>query len=94
MTARDGNYAGAGVADASDIFGSETWGGAVTPGRADDGYLITTSTASNVVNQLFKNQGWYAAGSVLEVWVTSGAPSTTAPSGHTLTDYQHHVIYP
>jgi len=61
-------------------------------GIRDDLFLVVTSTAANVVNVIYKNQGWYAAGSVLEEWVTSGAPSTTPPSGHTLTQLQHLVI--
>ena len=38
---------------------------------------------------LFKNQGYYVAGSVYEEWVTPTAPSTTPPSGHTLTQIQY-----
>ena len=39
----------------------------------------------------YKNAGWYSAGSTWEVWLSSGNPSTTPPSGHTLT-YLHHVV--
>ena len=37
----------------------------------------------------WKNDGWYAAGTVWESWVTNDNPSTTPPSGHTLTQLQH-----
>jgi len=37
----------------------------------------------------YKNQGWYAAGGVYETWISYGAPITTPPSGHTLTQLQH-----
>lgn len=33
----------------------------------------------------FKNQGWYAAGSVYETWTSVTAPDSNPPSGHTLT---------
>lgn len=32
----------------------------------------------------YKNEGWYAAGSTWETWVTTQKPGTTPPSGHTL----------
>ena len=50
------------------------------------------TTGTNIVNLIFKNQGWYATGSVFEEWITSPAPGTVPPSGHTLTDIQHLVL--
>lgn len=37
------------------------------------------------VNTYYKMQGWYAAGSVYETWISVNSPNTTPPSGHTLT---------
>lgn len=41
---------------------------------------------------VYKNEGWYAAGSAWETWITSGDPSSVPPSGHTLTFLQHMVL--
>lgn len=40
----------------------------------------------------YKNEGYYAAGTVWETWITSGEPQTVPPSGHTLTFVQHHKL--
>jgi hypothetical protein len=92
MTARDGNYNGAGLTG-TDLFSDETWGGIVFPGRADNGYLQVTTQAV-VANVIYKNHGWYSTGSVFEVWVTSGSPQTVPPSGHTLADVDFVVLQP
>ena len=56
--------------------------------QGHNGYLVTFPLG--VFNtDLFKNQGYYVAGSVYEEWVTTTAPSTTPPSGHTLTQIQY-----
>lgn len=34
----------------------------------------------------YKMQGWYAAGSVYENWVSTNAPNYTPPSGHSLSN--------
>jgi hypothetical protein len=48
-------------------------------------FLIeSTSAVPNLLK--YKMQGWYAAGSVWEVWVVATAPNTFPPSGHTLTE--------
>jgi hypothetical protein len=86
VTARDGYYQNAGAsATGAQLWAPETWGGAVAPGFANNTYFQVI-TAAAVVNLNYKNEGWYATGSVFEDWVTSGAPSTTPPSGHTLAD--------
>lgn len=41
---------------------------------------------------IYKNEGWYAAGSAWETWITSDAPATVPPSGHPLTFLQHVVV--
>jgi hypothetical protein len=38
---------------------------------------------------IYKNQGYYVAGSVFEEWISVGAPNTFPPSAHTLADVQH-----
>ena len=94
MTARDGYSQAAGAqASTSQLFSNETWGGAVFPGRADNGFLAIV-TAATVANVIYKNHGWYSTGSVFEVWVTSGAPRITPPSGHSLTDIDFVVLQP
>ena len=40
----------------------------------------------------YKNEGWYAAGAAWETWLTSDAPATVPPSGHTLTYLQHMTV--
>lgn len=80
MTARDGYYENAGAsATGVQLFSDEQ------TKLAYDGQLALVTQAA-VANAIYKNHGWYAAGSVWEVWVTSGAPSTVPPSGHTLTN--------
>jgi hypothetical protein len=91
MTARDGFYNGTGIVDVTLSYSTETWGGVVFPGRSDNGFL-QVSTAAVVANVIYKNHGWYTTGSVFEVWVTSGAPSTVPPSGHTLSDIDFVVL--
>lgn len=41
---------------------------------------------------IYKNEGYYVAGSVWETWLTSDAPSITPPSGHTLAFQQFIVL--
>ncbi len=45
--------------------------------------------AFNAVPSIFKNTGWYAAGSVYESWLSNSTPNATPPSGHTLTGIQY-----
>jgi hypothetical protein len=80
MTLRDAFYVDAPILGVALLFSQDRMG------LGDNGFLIVTSTAANVVNLSYKNEGWYATGSVFEDWVTSGAPSTAPPSGHTLAD--------
>lgn len=49
-------------------------------------------TAAAIANTLYKNQGYYVAGAVFEEWITSGAPNTVPPSGHTLTEISYTVL--
>lgn len=37
----------------------------------------------------YKNQGWYAATSTWETWISYEAPNAIPPSGHTLTGVQY-----
>lgn len=53
---------------------------------------VFASPTTSIGTLVYKNQGYYVAGSVFEEWVTSGAPSTTPPSGHTLTDISYVVL--
>lgn len=50
---------------------------------------LRTFPGSIASQELFKNEGWYAAGGVWEVWTSLLAPETVPPSGHTLTLLQH-----
>lgn len=55
------------------------------------GFLIeNTSAVPNLLK--FKNQGWYAAGTTYETWVTTIAPNTLPPSGHTLADISFVIL--
>lgn len=46
----------------------------------------TTPGGGTTVTNYYKMRGYYVAGTVYEVYVVTGAPSSTAPSGHTLTN--------
>lgn len=87
MTARDGYFLG-GVVVAPQLGGNE---GTVS---ADNGYLAVFGIVTTTAPPTYKNQGWYAAGAVWESWVTTGAPSTAPPSGHTLTNLSYVVLPP
>lgn len=55
-----------------------------------NGYLVTFPTGVFNIT-LYKNEGWYATGSVWEQWITTTAPSTSPPSGHSLT-FTHYMV--
>ena len=77
MTLRAGYYMAGGAGEALPSS-TETR----QPGNA--GYVFLGETGFfNVV--FYKNEGWYAPGSVRESWVTVTLPSFVPPSGHTLT---------
>lgn len=42
--------------------------------------------------RVYRNLGWYADGSTWESWTTLRRPSTSPPSGHTLTLLQHYPM--
>jgi hypothetical protein len=48
--------------------------------------VMNAISSGVIVKIAYKNEGWYATGSVFEVWVTIGGPSTLPPSGHSLAD--------
>lgn len=87
MTTRNLFYAGAG-SGATTVVLTET----VATKIRGDPLFLSVVTAAAVANVIYKNQGYYAAGGVYESWITSGAPSTAAPSGHTLTGYSFVVL--
>jgi hypothetical protein len=80
--------------------------GGVTPGVIDkfagspgsarinqghNGFLVTFPTGVFNIT-LYKNEGWYATGGVWEQWTTATSPSSTPPSGHTLTFVEYIVL--
>jgi hypothetical protein len=71
---------------------TNTWGYRWATANAGDALFFVGAIAAGVIQNIYKNQGWYAAGSAFEEWVTSGAPSTVPPSGHTLSDISFVVL--
>lgn len=70
------------------VVAEQLWSAARETGRA--GMLAALPTGVPIPQpKRWKNDGWYAAGAVWESWVTNDNPSTTPPSGHTLTQLQH-----
>jgi|SRR5215831_832832 len=65
--------------------------GALVPGTHTilGGTVYIDASTGSTSTVRYKNQGWYAAGGVFEVWISVNAPSTTPSSGHTLTDISH-----
>lgn len=59
---------------------------------AHGGAIQSFVSGGVAVLNIFKNEGWYAAGSAWETWITAGSPGTVPPSGHTLTFLQHVVL--
>jgi hypothetical protein len=48
---------------------------------------IQTGVPAHLTTLYYKMQGWYAAGSVYETWISINSPGNTPnPSGHTLTN--------
>lgn len=84
MTLRDGNLIN-GVINKY-ASGTET---RINLGHNGSAMLFPTG-AINIT--LYKNEGWYATGSVWEEWTTPTAPSTSPPSGHTLAFIQYLVL--
>lgn len=84
-TNRDGYYEG-GITDATQLFSTVT-----TLKRSYDGFFEGLSSFP-VTFVTYKNQGYYVAGLTYEEWVTISAPSTTPPSGHTLTGISYVVL--
>ena len=60
--------------------------------KAHDGFVLNNATVIGDAPPIYKNQGYYVAGSVFEVWISTPLPSTFPPSGHTLADIQHTVL--
>lgn len=56
------------------------------------GRNTTNATVLGVPAAKYLNYGYYVAGSVWESWITSEAPSTTPPSGHTLSFIKNILI--
>lgn len=81
VTPRPGNYSTQGPGGNSPKRGAWT------------GNVALPASSGGVVNNIYKNQGWYAAGSAFEIWITSPYPTTAPPSGHTLTDIQHQLLF-
>lgn len=82
MTLRNGDYITGGAGELLPSS-SET-----ARGRFNPGEIILQPTGTFNIT-LYKNEGWYATGSLYEEWITATAPSTTPPSGHTLTFIQY-----
>jgi hypothetical protein len=80
MTTRAGNYAIQGP------YGSARKRGSF------DGNFATMPGYAPVTLTRYKNQGRYVAGGVWESWDSFGAPSSTPPSGHTLTEITYVVL--
>lgn len=81
----------------SDINGSllvgiiEKYASSAADNNFTGAVLGSTVTIGNAP-PVYKNQGWYAAGSVYEQWISTPLPSTFPPSAHTLADIQHVVL--
>ena len=56
------------------------------------GELMFAQSGQVAGTHFYKNEGWYAAGSVYEEWPSSPFPSFFPPSGHTLTFVQFYVL--
>jgi hypothetical protein len=83
MTALAGGLTGQGVS------GPYYWDAGKSPLGAE---LISTTSGQVANVHFYKNEGWYATGSVYEEWISSPLPSFTPPSGHTLTFVQFIVL--
>lgn len=83
MTARNGYLATGGAGQALPSG---------TRGNARRGTLAAFAANASIAVVSYKNEGWYAAGSTWETWITADAPATSPPSGHTLTFLQHVVV--
>ena len=59
-------------------------------GRA--GFVFVNALVIGDAPPIYKNQGYYVAGSAFEEWITVGVPATFPPSAHTLADCQHLVL--
>lgn len=86
MTNRAGYYE-TGTTDTTLNFSTE-----FTHRGGDDGFIVLNSGATQAQILYFKNQGYYVSGAVFEEWVTTSAPQTLPPSGHTLADTQYQVL--
>ena len=83
MTLRDFNYT-AGTTDKTQAN--------ITPATQIRGYNIyDQELLSRIINApaIYKNYGYYVAGSIWETWISTGFPSTANPTGHTLTLVQN-----
>lgn len=79
-TQRAGNSVG--------VVGAQLWT-ALSGGRMGASVHIGCPPCPPAAVVRYKNDGYYVAGSVWESWVTNDNPSSTPPSGHTLTQLQH-----
>ena len=56
------------------------------------GYVLVNALVIGSAPPIYKNQGYYVAGSAFEEWITVGVPATFPPSAHTLVDCQYLVL--
>lgn len=87
MTARAGAFQ-AGVISAYKS-GAET-----TPTRGNAAAVAINATTIGSAPPIYKNKGWYAAGSAFETWITTPLPGTNfnPATGHFLTDVDYVVL--
>lgn len=57
-----------------------------------DGDVTALATLVGSNPPIYKNVGYYAAGSVWETWPSLATPNNTPPSGHALTEYGYFQI--
>lgn len=62
------------------------------PRRADALAVAANATVIGNSPLIYKNQGYYVAGSVFEEWISIGAPSSFPPSAHTLADVSYVLL--
>lgn len=85
MTARDGGYISGGAGESLPSSGRS--------GRRR-GYLAGFAGTTFSAPTVWKNEGFYTSAGAWEAWLSVSEPSTTPPSGHTLTLLQHVEVVP
>lgn len=76
--------------------------GGVLPGVAENfasalrgsfgGGVLVNAVVIGSSPPIYKNEGYYSTGTIWEVWITIGAPSTFPPSAHALSYIHHDVL--